>query len=81
LGSHSSTFNHSFVLFGTYFYILIMNYKVKAFKIIHINENTSLEDYEREVPNNTEAEKERSRLLSIGNYTNITIQKISRPPN
>jgi hypothetical protein len=44
-----------------------MNYLVKAFKII-IKENgdTDLEDYEKDSPNYTEAEKELTRLKSMG---------------
>jgi hypothetical protein len=59
-----------------------MNYTVKAFKIIHINNITTLEDYEREVSNYTEAEKEYIRLKSMGEYANVSIQKKNnRPPN
>jgi hypothetical protein len=55
-----------------------MNFTVKAFKIIHENEKTMLEDYVRDVPNYTEAQKERNRLLSLGNFTNIVISKKER---
>lgn len=52
-----------------------MNYKVKGFRIIHINEDTSLEEYEREVSNYNEALKEETRLKSLG-YVNVVTQKI-----
>ena len=52
-----------------------MNYKVKGFRIIHINEDTSLEEYEREVSNYNEAQKEENRLKSLG-YVNVVTQKI-----
>lgn len=55
-----------------------MNFTVKAFKIIHENGKTTLEDYIRDVPNYIEAEKERNRLLSLGNFTNIVISKKER---
>jgi hypothetical protein len=52
-----------------------MNYKVKGFRIIHINEDTSLEEYERDVSNYNEAQKEETRLKSLG-YVNIVISKV-----
>jgi len=55
-----------------------MNFIVKAFRIINNNEKTTIEDYIRNVPNYTEAEKERNRLLSLGNFTNIVISKKER---
>jgi len=55
-----------------------MNYTVKAYKIISRNDVTTLEDYEKDVPNYIEAEKERIRLKSLGNYSNISINKKKR---
>jgi len=55
-----------------------MNYTVKAYKIISRNDVTTLEDYEKDVPNYIEAEKERIRLKSLGNYSNISINKKER---
>jgi hypothetical protein len=57
-----------------------MNYSVKAFKIIiKDNGDTDLEDYEKDSPNYTEAEKELNRLRSMGEYTNVRIIKKSNP--
>lgn len=50
-----------------------MNFTVKAFKIVSINDHTTLEDYEKAVPNYVEAEKELRRLKSLGGYSNVTI--------
>lgn len=55
-----------------------MNYTVKAFKIVHRNGRTTLEDYQKDVPNYIEAEKEQNRLKSLGEYTNISISKKKR---
>jgi hypothetical protein len=52
-----------------------MNYVVKAFKIVHQNEKTTLEDYEKPVPNYFEGIREQNRLKSLGHYSNITIIK------
>ena len=52
-----------------------MNYLVKAFKIIHNNGHTTLEEYEKPVPNYFEGIKEQNRLKSLGQYTNITVNK------
>lgn len=52
-----------------------MNYTVKAVRIINKNDNHTLEDYEKAVPNYFEAEKERIRLKSLGGYCNINIIK------
>ena len=57
-----------------------MNYKVKAYKIVSINDRTSLEFYEKDVPNYVEALKEQNRLKSIGGYANITIRKNKKVP-
>lgn len=50
-----------------------MNFTVKAFKIVSKNGNTTLEDYEKPVPNYFEAKKELIRLKSLGEYTNVSI--------
>lgn len=50
-----------------------MNFTVKAFKIVSINDRTTLEDYEKVVPNYFEAKKEFIRLKSLGEYTNVSI--------
>ena len=55
-----------------------MNYVIKAFKIAYNNGHTTLEDYEKEVPNYCEGTKEVNRLKSLGNYSNITINKIKK---
>jgi hypothetical protein len=48
---------------------------VKAYKIAMKGSDTTLEDYERSVPNYVEAEKERNRLRSTGEYVSISILK------
>jgi hypothetical protein len=55
-----------------------MNYCVKALKIVHINERTTLEDYEQYMPNSIEAIKEELRLKSIGGYCHIRTEKITK---
>lgn len=55
-----------------------MNYTVKAYRIVSKNGNTTLEDYEKPVPNYFEAKKELIRLKSIGEYTNVSITKNER---
>ncbi len=55
-----------------------MNYLVKAYRIVSKNGNTTLEDYEREVPNYFEAKKEMIKLKSLGEYTNVSIVKKER---
>jgi len=52
-----------------------MNYKVKAFKIVKVGDNTTLEDYEKDVPNYMTATSEVNRLRSMGEYVNISIVK------
>ena len=56
-----------------------MNYIVKAFKIIRKGPDTTLEEYEKEVPNYSEGVKEENRLRSLGEYVNISIHKIKVP--
>jgi len=56
-----------------------MNYLVRAVKIYSISGNTRLEDYRREVSTYGEAEKDIIRLKSLGNYSNIVIEKIKKP--
>jgi hypothetical protein len=55
-----------------------MNYTVKAYRIVSKNGNTTLEDYEKSVPNYFEAKKELIRLKSMGEYTNVSITKKER---
>ena len=55
-----------------------MNYTVKAYRIVSKNGNTTLEDYEKSVPNYFEAKKELIRLKSMGEYTNVSIVKKER---
>ena len=55
-----------------------MNYTVKAYRIVSKNGNTTLEDYEKPVPNYFEAKKELIRLKSMGEYTNVSITKKER---
>jgi hypothetical protein len=52
-----------------------MNYTVTAVKIIKSGPTTGLEDYEKDVLNYSEAEKEVIRLKSEGGYVNIMIIK------
>lgn len=56
-----------------------MNYIVKAFKIVKVRDNTTLENYERSVSNYNEAEKEVRRLKCLGHYVNVTISKMIHP--
>jgi len=58
-----------------------MNYKIKAFRVFSVNGSTKLDDYEKDVPNYTEAEKEKNRLKSSGEYTNIKIYKNEKATN
>jgi len=53
----------------------IMNYTVKAYKMVTKDRDLTLEDYEKVVANYVEARKEVIRLKSLGNYTNISINK------
>lgn len=53
-----------------------MNYKVKAFRVFSIKEETHLEEYEKQAGNFTEAEKIRKILKAKGDYTNIRIIKV-----
>jgi hypothetical protein len=55
-----------------------MNYKVKAFRIVSHNEHTTLEDYEKDVPNYVEVEKEMNRLRSLGEYVHITYSQLNK---
>jgi len=52
-----------------------MNYTVKAYKMVTKDRDLTLEDYEKVVANYVEARKEVIRLKSLGNYTNISINK------
>ena len=58
-----------------------MNYKVKAFKIVKVGDNTTLEDYEKDVPNYMTAESEVNRLKSLGEYVNVSIIKNEEVPH
>lgn len=56
-----------------------MNYIVKALKIyLKSGNNTGIEDYEKEVSTYGDAEKEVNRLKSLGEYSNIKIDKIKK---
>jgi len=56
-----------------------MNYLVRALRVYSVGGNTRLEDYSREVPTYTEAEKDKIRLKSLGDYSNIRIDEIKKP--
>jgi len=47
--------------------------------VYSVGGNTRLEDYSREVPTYTEAEKDKIRLKSLGDYSNIRIDEIKKP--
>ena len=55
-----------------------MNYTVRAFRIVSTNGRTTLEDYQKDVSNYVEAEKEMNRLRSLGDYTHIKTIKIKK---
>ena len=56
-----------------------MNYRITAYRIFSINDNTQLESYEKNCPNYQEALKERERLQALETYTHIRINKIKEP--
>ena len=55
-----------------------MNYLVKAYRIVSKNGNTTLEDYEREVPNYFEAKKEMIKLKSLAEVRSTLLKPAHR---